>query len=75
MSTVALEGDQDIEDVACGGAHSILLSKEGNLYSCGRAAYGRLGTGTQENCLLTPTLIKLATNSGRPLTACSVSTG
>jgi alpha-tubulin suppressor-like RCC1 family protein len=39
-----------IESCAAGGSHSLFLSKEGDLYSCGRATLGRLGVGPNPNC-------------------------
>lgn len=51
-----------ITQVACGYAHTLALSDEGELYSWGANSYGQLGTGNKAN-LVTPT--RIATERGR----------
>jgi len=40
---------KSIRFVACGGSHSMLLLKNGVLYTCGDNAYGQLGLGNDRN--------------------------
>ena len=39
--------DKRVTDISCGGWHSILLTDSGDLYSCGKGEYGRLGVGDE----------------------------
>ncbi|XP_031334829.1 probable E3 ubiquitin-protein ligase HERC4 isoform X2 [Photinus pyralis] len=36
-------GANNIQEAACGDSHSLLLTKEGKVYSCGNNDYGQLG--------------------------------
>ena len=38
-----------IQQVVCGGAHTLLLSASGRIYSCGLGLQGQLGSGFYEN--------------------------
>ncbi|KAJ0410429.1 hypothetical protein P43SY_002761 [Pythium insidiosum] len=43
-----------VEAIACGSEHALVLTEQGELYSCGWGEHGNLGHGDQENrCLLT----------------------
>ena len=44
-----IEDLKGIAKVSCGGNHSLALSKEGSLYTWGRAWEGQLGHGTRED--------------------------
>jgi alpha-tubulin suppressor-like RCC1 family protein len=46
-----------ISKISAGNSHSIFLATDGNVYSCGRGTYGRLGHGNT-NSKYTPTLIE-----------------
>jgi alpha-tubulin suppressor-like RCC1 family protein len=35
----------DIISIGCGGYHSVILSRQGDLYVCGSNQYGQLGLG------------------------------
>lgn len=48
-----------VKSVSCGIAHSFFLLKDGNLFSCGLNSYGQLGLGLSEQCVLTPTEVKI----------------
>mmetsp|Transcript_79939 Transcript_79939/g.202253 ORF Transcript_79939/g.202253 Transcript_79939/m.202253 type:complete len:444 (-) Transcript_79939:1-1332(-) len=39
------EGDEEVAQVACGAQHTIVLTKEGRIYSTGKGDFGRLGRG------------------------------
>ena len=48
-----------ISKFSAGNSHSIFLATDGNVYSCGRGTYGRLGHGSYyTNSKYTPTLIE-----------------
>jgi len=51
-----------ITKVACGYAHTLAMSDDGELYSWGANSYGQLGTGNKAN-LVTP--IRIASDKGR----------
>jgi len=36
-----------VTQISCGGWHSILMSEDGEFYSCGKGEYGRLGVGDE----------------------------
>jgi alpha-tubulin suppressor-like RCC1 family protein len=39
----------DVQAIAAGGYHSLILKKNGTLFSCGYNNYGQLGDGTLNN--------------------------
>ncbi|CAH0390182.1 unnamed protein product [Bemisia tabaci] len=48
---------KEIVNVACGGAHSAVISSNGELYTWGKGRYGRLGHDNSED-MLVPTLVE-----------------
>ncbi|KAI9505153.1 regulator of chromosome condensation 1/beta-lactamase-inhibitor protein II [Coemansia spiralis] len=42
---IALPDNQHIKQIACGWNHTLLLTRSGQIYSCGSGAFGQLGTG------------------------------
>ena len=50
-----------IIDIKCGGEHSLFLSSNNNVYSCGHGYFGQLGLGNNKNIKI-PTIIKSLTN-------------
>lgn len=46
---VALPKGTSVKEVAAGGHHNLLLTKEGALYGWGNNAQGQLGLQTEEN--------------------------
>lgn len=51
----ALQGFE-VEQIACGGAHSACITSSGQLFTWGKGRYGRLGHGDSED-QLTPRLV------------------
>eukprot|EP01031_Cornospumella_fuschlensis_P037442 gene37442-45470_t len=49
-----------IREVSCGHAHSVFLTEEGAVLSCGAGEYGRLGTGSTQDAHLPLPLDALA---------------
>lgn len=54
--------DMKIIDISCGGHHSILLSSNGFVFTCGNNSYGQLGHKHTSSNLLEPTLVFSLTN-------------
>ncbi len=42
---------KDVVDIACGGAHSAVITAQGELYTFGKGRYGRLGHGDSDDQL------------------------
>lgn len=42
---------RDVVDIACGGAHSAVITASGELYTWGKGRYGRLGHGDSDDQL------------------------
>lgn len=42
-----------ISSVSCGGTHTLFVSRDGQVFACGRGEFGRCGTGSSQT-LLTP---------------------
>jgi len=61
--------DKIVVQAACGGSHSLFLTKDGEAYSSGRADHGRLGS-MEMKTVLVPTLLDLV-----PLPVRQVSAG
>ena len=55
LDTSMIQGD--IQDVACGNQHSLVLSSKGFVYSFGRNMEGQLGIGTRNRDVKAPTQI------------------
>ena len=50
-----------IIDIKCGGDHSLFLSSNNNVYTCGHGYLGQLGLGNNKN-INSPTIVKSLTN-------------
>ena len=57
MQVKALEGHRVVEG-SCGGTHTMVVTDEGRCFIWGRAAFGRLGTGVNKDCI-SPVELKL----------------
>ena len=44
-----IESFPNISSVHCGGVHTFILTKEGNVYGCGWNEFGQLCLGNNEN--------------------------
>ncbi|XP_050236206.1 PH, RCC1 and FYVE domains-containing protein 1-like [Mercurialis annua] len=64
-STVVL----DVQNIACGGRHSALVTKQGEVFSWGEESGGRLGHGVDSD-VLHPKLIDSLSNINIELVAC-----
>ncbi|KAH7560717.1 hypothetical protein JRO89_XS10G0081100 [Xanthoceras sorbifolium] len=64
-STVVL----DIQNIACGGRHAALVTKQGEIFSWGEESGGRLGHGVDSD-VLNPKLIDALSNTNIELVAC-----
>ncbi|KAI7841414.1 hypothetical protein COHA_004809 [Chlorella ohadii] len=53
----ALEGHRVVQG-SCGGTHTMVVTDEGRCFIWGRAAFGRLGTGVDKDCI-SPVELKL----------------
>lgn len=49
-----------IAELSCGGNHTVFLTEDGEVLSCGKGEYGRLGTGTTSDCLIPEPIEALA---------------
>jgi alpha-tubulin suppressor-like RCC1 family protein len=58
-----LRDDIPIADAACGASHSLLLSKEGDLYAMGSNKFGQCGIKDVSTLQLQPTLVEYDDNS------------
>ncbi|CAL5338454.1 unnamed protein product [Camellia sinensis] len=65
VSTVVL----DIHNVACGGRHAVLVTKQGEIFSWGEGEGGRLGHGVEED-VSHPKLIDALSSMNIVLVAC-----
>ncbi|KAL5538714.1 hypothetical protein UlMin_044266 [Ulmus minor] len=64
-STVLL----DVQNIACGGRHAALVTKQGEIFSWGKELGGRLGHGVDSNVML-PKRIDALSNTNIELVAC-----
>lgn len=53
----AIECKTPVQAVACGRDFSLMLGKDGTLYSFGRGEHGQLGLGASITCVAVPTII------------------
>ncbi|KAL5551685.1 hypothetical protein UlMin_001861 [Ulmus minor] len=59
----------DVQNIACGGRHAALVTKQGEIFSWGEELGGRLGHGVDSNVML-PKLIDALSNTNIELVAC-----
>ncbi|XP_010519784.1 PREDICTED: bifunctional serine/threonine-protein kinase/NEDD4-like E3 ubiquitin-protein ligase [Tarenaya hassleriana] len=64
-STIVL----DVQNIACGGQHAVLVAKQGEIFSWGEESGGRLGHGVDSD-VQHPKLIDALGNSNIELVAC-----
>ena len=55
--------DITITQISTGSFHSLFLTNEGHVYSCGYGSYGQLGLNSNDEVNITPQLIKTYHNS------------
>lgn len=59
----------DVQNVACGGRHAALVTKQGEVFSWGEESGGRLGHGVDSD-VLHPKLVEALSNTNIELVAC-----
>lgn len=59
----------DVQNIACGGKHAALVTKQGEIFSWGEESGGRLGHGVDSD-VLHPKLIESLSNTNIELVAC-----
>nr|GLL32479.1 uncharacterized protein LOC109152407 [Ipomoea trifida]GMD21464.1 PH, RCC1 and FYVE domains-containing protein 1 [Ipomoea batatas]GMD23044.1 PH, RCC1 and FYVE domains-containing protein 1 [Ipomoea batatas]GMD24460.1 PH, RCC1 and FYVE domains-containing protein 1 [Ipomoea batatas]GME04301.1 PH, RCC1 and FYVE domains-containing protein 1 [Ipomoea batatas] len=59
----------DVQNIACGGQHAALVTKQGEIFSWGEESGGRLGHGVDSD-VLHPKLIDALSNTSIELVAC-----
>ncbi|KAG8371016.1 hypothetical protein BUALT_Bualt13G0043200 [Buddleja alternifolia] len=59
----------DVQNIACGGRHAALVTKQGEIFSWGEESGGRLGHGVDSD-VLHPKLIDTLSNTNIELVAC-----
>ncbi|CAJ2634241.1 unnamed protein product [Trifolium pratense] len=59
----------DVQNIACGGRHAALVTKQGEIFSWGEESGGRLGHGVESD-VLHPKLIDALSNTNIELVAC-----
>ncbi|KAF7815663.1 PH, RCC1 and FYVE domains-containing protein 1 [Senna tora] len=59
----------DVQNIACGGRHAALVTKQGEMFSWGEESGGRLGHGVDSD-VLHPKLIEALSNTNIELVAC-----
>ncbi|KAJ1394793.1 Zinc finger, FYVE/PHD-type [Sesbania bispinosa] len=59
----------DVQNIACGGQHAALVTKQGEIFSWGEESGGRLGHGVDSD-VLHPKLIESLSNTNIELVAC-----
>lgn len=53
---------KQVESLSAGGWHTLFVTADGGLYSCGKGEYGRLGLGS-ESSMLDPSRVTVAENN------------
>ncbi|KAE9614860.1 putative chromatin regulator PHD family [Lupinus albus] len=59
----------DVQNIACGGQHAALVTKQGEIFSWGEESRGRLGHGVESD-ILHPKLIESLSDTSIELVAC-----
>ncbi|KAF7833335.1 PH, RCC1 and FYVE domains-containing protein 1-like isoform X1 [Senna tora] len=59
----------DVQNIACGGRHAALVTKQGEIFSWGEESGGRLGHGVDSD-VLHPKLVEALSNTNIELVAC-----
>ncbi|KAJ6964810.1 hypothetical protein NC652_002899 [Populus alba x Populus x berolinensis] len=59
----------DVQNIACGGQHAALVTKQGEIFSWGEESGGRLGHGVDSD-VLHPQLIEFLSNTNVEFVAC-----
>ncbi|KAL8545085.1 hypothetical protein ACS0TY_005327 [Phlomoides rotata] len=59
----------DVQNIACGGRHAVLVTKQGEIFSWGEESGGRLGHGVDAD-VLHPKLVDALSNTNIELVAC-----
>nr|KYP73300.1 putative E3 ubiquitin-protein ligase HERC2 [Cajanus cajan] len=59
----------DVQNIACGGRHAAIVTKQGEIFSWGEESGGRLGHGVDSD-VLHPKLIEALSNTNIELVAC-----
>ncbi|GMQ00899.1 hypothetical protein CsSME_00047772 [Camellia sinensis var. sinensis] len=59
----------DVQNMACGGCHAALVTKQGEIFSWGEESGGRLGHGVESDVLL-PKLVDALSHTNIELVAC-----
>ncbi|KAA8532991.1 hypothetical protein F0562_032892 [Nyssa sinensis] len=59
----------DVQNIACGGRHAVLVTKQGEIFSWGEESGGRLGHGVEEDACY-PKLINTLSGMNIELVAC-----
>ncbi|KAI9114649.1 hypothetical protein K1719_014347 [Acacia pycnantha] len=59
----------DVQNIACGGRHAALVTKQGEIFSWGEESGGRLGHGVDSD-VLHPKLVETLSNTNIELVAC-----
>ncbi|KAI7758163.1 hypothetical protein M8C21_007275, partial [Ambrosia artemisiifolia] len=59
----------DVQNIACGGRHAVLVTKKGEIFSWGAESGGRLGHGVDSD-VLQPKLIDSLSNTNIEVVAC-----
>ncbi|KAL3844777.1 hypothetical protein ACJIZ3_002180 [Penstemon smallii] len=63
-------GNQSLKDIACGGAHTLFLTENGDVYATGLNDYGQLGISDSQNYTTVPLRV-----SGVPKQVIQISSG
>eukprot|EP01130_Rhizamoeba_saxonica_P001629 TRINITY_DN11509_c0_g1_i1.p1 TRINITY_DN11509_c0_g1~~TRINITY_DN11509_c0_g1_i1.p1 ORF type:complete len:444 (+),score=122.86 TRINITY_DN11509_c0_g1_i1:26-1333(+) len=59
LPDIGPNGEHPVKMIACGSHHTLVLTREGELYAFGRNKYHQLGIGSDEMCVVEPTRVDL----------------